>query len=121
MQGPTYISSEIVPQKAAGFPAMTVCPNSDGYREDVFQAHGIEEVDRYNYKRDLNWTSNQTGVTEEQLFELATYRFDELVKRLYIRFFEADVNSKSKFKYQIIIFFLSNSGEWKNVNGFGSQ
>ena len=91
MKGPTYISSEIAPQQEAGFPAMTVCPVSNGYKEDVLKAHGIEEIKRYNYKTDLNWTSNQTDVTEWELFELATYDFDELVKRVYIRFFKTDV------------------------------
>ena len=94
MRGPTYISSDIVLQKEAGFPAMTVCPITDGYKEDVLQAHGIESIKRYNYKTDLNWTSNQTDVTEAELFELATYGLDELVKRFYIRFFSADVSSK---------------------------
>ena len=33
MQGPTYISSEIVPQKEAEFPAMTVCAETEKYKE----------------------------------------------------------------------------------------
>jgi len=32
---PTYYSTKIVPQKEAAFPALTVCPLSDGYKKDV--------------------------------------------------------------------------------------
>ena len=38
----------------------------------------------------LNWTSNDTSVTESELFEKATYELDELVKRFYVRFFKAN-------------------------------
>ena len=88
-QGPTYISTDIVAQSKAGFPALTICPESNGYKEQVLQEHGIESVKKYNYKKDLNWSSNQTNVTESELFDLATYDLDEIVKRFYIRFFKA--------------------------------
>ena len=48
MQGPTYISSAIVPQKEAEFPAMTVCPESRKYKVEVLQQHGIPSVQYYN-------------------------------------------------------------------------
>ena len=97
MQGPTYISSDVVPQKEAGFPAMTICPvsSSKGYKPEILEEHGISEVKNYNDARNgrvLNWSSNQSSVNESHLFNLATYKFDELVKRIYIRFFEADVS-----------------------------
>ena len=88
-QGPTYISTDNVDQSKAGFPALTICPESNGYKEQVLQEHGIESVKRYNWKVDLNWSSNQTNVTESQLFDVATYDLDEIVKRFYIRFFKA--------------------------------
>ena len=50
MKGPTYISSEIVAQKDAAFPALTVCPESGGYKEDVLQANGIIKKNDYNSK-----------------------------------------------------------------------
>ena len=93
-KGPTYISSEIVPQKEAGFPALTICPESNKYKEDVLLAHGIASEKRYNYKTDLNWSSNQTGVTESELFHLASRNLSEIVKRVYIRYFKADVRYK---------------------------
>ena len=94
MEGPTYISSDIVSQKDAAFPAVTVCPISNGYKEDVLKAHGIEKVDDYNYHKSetWSWSSNQTDVTEVELFYLATTRLDELVKKFFIRFFKADVS-----------------------------
>ena len=90
MRGPTYISSEIVDQKDAAFPAMTVCPVSNGYKEEVLEDNGIESIKRYNYKTDLNWSSNDTSITESELFEKATYNLNELVKRVYVRFFKAN-------------------------------
>ena len=95
-QGPTYISTDIVDQSKAGFPALTICPESNGYKEQVLQEHGIESVKRYNWKVDLNWSSNQTNVTESQLFDVATYDLDEIVKRFYIRFFKAHPVSQPK-------------------------
>ena len=94
MQGPTYISSEIVPQKEAGFPAMTVCPvsSSKGYKVEVLRENGIESYKKYNWKVNLTWSSNFTNVSDVELFQMATHRFDELVKRVYVRFFEADVS-----------------------------
>jgi hypothetical protein len=89
MKGPTYISSDILAQKDAEFPAMTVCPESNSYKEDVLLANGIESDNRYNYKTDLNWSSNNTDITESELFLSATYNLDELVKRIYVRFFKA--------------------------------
>ena len=44
------------------------------------------------------WSSNHTDVSEIDLFKLATYRFDELVKRFYIRLFDADVSTFYKTK-----------------------
>ena len=103
MQGPTYISSEIVPQKQAEFPAMTVCAETEKYKEDVLESHGIPSVKDYNdgRKRSLNWSSNQTGVNETELFKLATNQFDDLLKRFYVRFFDADVSNLIYYFFDI--------------------
>ena len=45
---------------------------------------------RYNYKTDLNWTSNDPSVSESELFLAATYNVSEIIKRVYIRFFKAN-------------------------------
>ena len=34
---PTYVSTHIVNQEKAQFPAITICPISKGYKEDVLQ------------------------------------------------------------------------------------
>ena len=90
MQGPTYISSHIVTQEEAEFPAMTVCPESTKYKENILQEHGIATEKGYNYKVNLTWSSNQTDVGDDELFELATNRLDELLQRFYIQFFNAN-------------------------------
>ena len=90
MKGPTYISSDIVAQKDASFPAMTICPEGGGYKEDVLQQNGINSIKDYNYKKIDTWSSNDSKVSEVELFEKATYNFNELVKRVYIRFFLAN-------------------------------
>ena len=36
-RGPTYMEAELVQQHKALFPAMTVCPVSHGYKEDVLR------------------------------------------------------------------------------------
>jgi len=35
----------------------------------------------------MTWSSNQTGVNERDLFDLATYSMEEIIKRIYVRFF----------------------------------
>ena len=34
---PTYFSTEVLAQRKVAFPAMTVCPEGGGYKEDVLQ------------------------------------------------------------------------------------
>ena len=87
---PTYVSTKIVDQASAEFPAITICPEKNGYKEDVLQFHGIPSIKRYNYKTNLNWSSNDSKTSESKLFDLATYSFGELVKRVFIRYFRAD-------------------------------
>ena len=93
-------------QEKAKFPAITICPISKGYKEDVlqvslivlvkrwcqalqivcYQDHGIANVKAYN--RDttvMNWTSSKNGVSKKELFDLATYTPGEIVKEIYIR------------------------------------
>ena len=87
---PTYVSTKIVHQASAEFPAITICPEKNGYKEDVLQFHGIPSIERYNSKTNLNWSSNDSKTSESKLFDLATYSFGELVKRVFIRYFRAD-------------------------------
>ena len=34
---PTYVETKVVPQNKALFPAMTICPQSNGYNEDTLK------------------------------------------------------------------------------------
>ena len=91
MKGPTYISSVIMAQREAAFPAMTVCPGAGGYKLDVLKENGIESISDYNNNKGAcTWSSNDSSVSEVELFEKATYDLDELVKRFYMRFFLAN-------------------------------
>ena len=78
-------------QKEAAFPAMTVCPGAGGYKLDVLQDNGINSISSYNnMKGACTWSSNDSSISEVELFEKATYDLNELVKRFYIRFFFAN-------------------------------
>ncbi len=47
---PTYISSEVVDQSEAEFPALTVCPDP-GYRTDRLNALGIKTTGKFLHTR----------------------------------------------------------------------
>ena len=57
-----------------------------------FKKHGIISTKRYNYKENLTWTSNDTDVSPQQLFQEATFSLKDIVKKIYIRFLKADEN-----------------------------
>ena len=62
-----------------------------------FQEHGISSRKNYNdgrKDRTLTWSSNDSSVDQQELFRDATYNFTEIVKRIYIRFIQADTNGK---------------------------
>ena len=90
---PTYVSTKIVKQAKAEFPAVTICPKSSGYKENILKENGIPSLKRYNFKYDLNWSSNNTKVSELELFDLVTYSLKELVDGVYIRYNGADLVS----------------------------
>ena len=37
IEGPTYVSTDIVPQSKAVFPAMTVCPEGGAYKKEALK------------------------------------------------------------------------------------
>ena len=43
---PTYVSTHIVNQEKAQFPAITICPISKGYKEDVLQVSLLYDDDQ---------------------------------------------------------------------------
>jgi hypothetical protein len=49
-------------------------------------------IDNYNYKNNLNWTSNDTNIKSQELFLLSTYSFHEIVKSVSVRTISEDEN-----------------------------
>ena len=78
-------------QRDAAFPATTICPEYP-YKEDVLIENGFEERKVYNDKDKLGqtWSSNNTNITDVELFEEATWGLDEIVSRFYVRFNRAN-------------------------------
>ncbi len=56
----------------------------------MFQAHGISSTTNYNNKVNMTWSSNDSSVSEEELFKLSTYEVEEIFKEVFIRYFKAD-------------------------------
>ena len=89
IENPTYTTSKLVNQNEADFPALTICPmgRHDGYKENMLKSHGIAQLEFYSISyfskicpTNLNWSSNYTDVSEDDLFDQATLKFDELVE-----------------------------------------
>ena len=61
-----------------------------------FQKHGYSSI-RYYYwgkSRIIHWTSNDSTVDPEMLYQMATYNFTEMVKKLEIHVLRPDNNEK---------------------------
>jgi hypothetical protein len=46
---PTYISTKIVDQDRAEFPAFTICPGAPAYNKERLKENGIANIKAYNY------------------------------------------------------------------------
>ena len=68
-------------------------------------------------KYNLTWSSNDTNVDEETLFQQATYSLHEIVERIYIRYIQA--NSEGKTNTEISVDGTSNSFKEQRHRGFG--
>ena len=58
----------------------------------LLQRNGIASIQQYNHKTNLDWSSNDSSVTEQQLFLEATYNLDEIAKKIQIRLIRSDEN-----------------------------
>ena len=60
--------------------------------------NGILSIDHYNdlRKHNLNWTSNDTSMSSHELFNMATYSFDDIVKSINARTVYEDDNGDFK-------------------------
>ena len=74
-----------------------------------FQDHGVNKIKQYNgyeERKNLLWKSNSTNLTEQQLFDEVTYRFEEIVGYIQIRSHKNKESNKNKIYY--------NSSEYWN-------
>jgi hypothetical protein len=76
-----------------------------------FQSHGIASVKNYNYKINLNWTSNNTLISRQKLFIDTTYSLNELVRKIRIRHLDADKHGKFS---EILV--LDEKAKWISEN-----
>ena len=81
------------------------------------QSNGIMSVRKYNFKYDLNWTSNNSEITKQHLFAKATFKLSEIVKKLKIRTIGAD-NSKS-YSFEVDLSTANNSFTEQRHRKFG--
>ena len=65
----------------------------------------------------MTWSSNDTSVTEETLFQNATYKLDEIVQKIYIRYIQA--NDDGKTNTLISVDGTSDSFKEQRHRGFG--
>ena len=83
IENPTYTISKLVLQNKAELPAMTICPmgRNDGYKESILEDHGIKimQYSSYDCSSNMTWSSKNTALSENEIFENVTLRFDELV------------------------------------------
>ena len=104
LENPTYTKSKIVDQKEAAFPALTICPinRSIAYNESILNNHGISQANHYFGKTKcsstiMNWSSNNTAVSENELYDEMTFNFDELVKWIKVMHFNGHRVSHFEF------------------------
>ena len=107
---PTYMSTNMVPQNSANFPAMTFCPLPQGYKPEVLEANGINGSLAYNshhYGGQMNWTSNNFAKTASNLFLEATKTKEDIFRLVYIRTIKASEVAKVLFlvNMNVIVFF----------------
>ena len=81
--------------------------------------HGIESRKFYNdaRKNKITWSSNDTSVSEQKLFNNVTYEFNEMVKQIYVRFLRADKDGKNRIPH--LEHEIDNSIKEKRHRAFG--
>ena len=65
------------------------------------QSNGIPSMENYNLKYNLNWTSNDTEISKQQLFNDATYSLEEIVKRIKVRTIFDDIHGTHTFEVDL--------------------
>ena len=99
IENPTYTISKLVLQNKAELPAMTICPmgRNDGYKESNLEDHGIKimQYSSYDCSSNMTWSSRNTSLSENDIFENVTLKFDELVDSIKLTRFRGLNVSKS--------------------------
>ena len=67
----------------------------------ILQKNAIKSVRNYNFKHDLNWNSNDTNITDQQLFTKSTFALTEIVKRLKVRTIFSDSHGTYSFEIDL--------------------
>ena len=108
IENPTYTISKLVPQNKAELTAMTICPmgRNDGYKESILKDHGIMQYSSHDCSSNMTWSSRNTSLSENDIFENVTLKFDELVDSIKLtRFRGLNVSKSSRsFPWISIIF-----------------
>ena len=73
----------------------------------TLQKNGIPSIGHYSSSKVKNWTSNDTGVTPQQLFLDATYSFNERIRGIKVRYLVSNHTTGS-------------ISEWLNINELNS-
>ena len=99
IENPTYTISKLVLQNKAELPAMTICPmgRNDGYKKSILEDHGIKimQYSSYDCSSNMTWSSKNTALSENDIFENVTLKFDELVDSIKLTRFRGLNVSKS--------------------------
>ena len=69
----------------------------------TLQKNGIPSIGHYSLYKVKNWTSNDTGVSPQQLFLDATYSFNERIRGIKVRYLVSNHTTGS-------------ISEWLNIN-----
>ena len=67
------------------------------------QNNAIKSVRNYNFKYNLSWQSNDTNITDQQLFTKSTFALTEIIKRLKVRTIFSDNHGTYSFEIDLIM------------------
>lgn len=78
-------------QRNAKFPHLSICPSGtthQAYKSEVLKKFGIKDYTR-------NWIGNNSSISPDELYDLATFDFFEIVDYIYIRYYEVDIDGST--------------------------
>ena len=103
IEQPTYTETNVIPQSKAKFPAVTVCPTMENpLRKTALERHNISSFASYmglSTKTAINWSSNDSNVSEQELFNQLTFTLDEIIVEGVLNYID-----KNSFEPQTFVF-----------------